>query len=280
MLRIGVPPSYNTTELSPLVRSAWLRTLTRLNQAGHTLHAVDLPTTQQALSAYYVLAPAEASSNLAKYDGVRYGSRTSSAPAAAKQEQSDSSPQGTGNNLFTAHRGSTFGPEVRRRILLGAYALSADAIDNYFIAAQKVRRLVQDDFDRVFSLPNVLKTEPGRQDQLKENEENGAGSIETAHESGGVDIIIAPTAPSAPPRSEAISRQSPLDAYTADVFTVPVSLAGLPAVSVPVGIEGYKEAKVGVQIIAQYGDDDLALQVAEAMDRLGLVEVTNQPPGL
>lgn len=134
-LRIGVPQEYNIEELTAPVRTAWNNTLSKLQQAGHTLVPISLPTTQQALSAYYVLAPAEASSNLAKYDGVRYGHRTAGSDASPKENLP----------LYARTRGEGFGDEVRRRILLGAYALSSEAIDNYFIQAQKVRRLVQRD---------------------------------------------------------------------------------------------------------------------------------------
>ena len=249
-----MPTTYNTASLSTLVRTAWLRALSRLHEAGHTLHPIDLPTTQHALSAYYVLAPAEASSNLAKYDGVRYGSR---ATASAEADR--------GNNLFAAHRGSTLGAEVRRRILLGAYSLSAEALDNHFVAAQKVRRLAVDEFDGVFSLPNVLTTEPEMYSHDgSEAEAEGKGGED------GVDVIITPTAPTPPPPLQDVEKLAPVDAYTADVFTVPASLAGLPAVSVPVPAdtpEAVRGANVGVQVIGQYGDDGLVLGVAEAMER-------------
>ncbi|KKY21232.1 putative glutamyl-trna a [Diplodia seriata] len=127
-LRIGVPTDYNITELTPAVRAAWIRTLAHLQHLGHTIVPTALPTTHQALSAYYVLAPAEASSNLAKYDGVRYGTRAEGADG-----------NGAGEVLFSKTRGAGFGDEVKRRIVLGAYALSAEAVDNYFIQAQRVR---------------------------------------------------------------------------------------------------------------------------------------------
>jgi aspartyl-tRNA(Asn)/glutamyl-tRNA(Gln) amidotransferase subunit A len=213
------------------------------------LHPVRLPTTQQALSAYYVLAPAEASSNLAKYDGVRFGSRA---------EGTDGTPDSV---LFAKTRGLGFGPEVQRRILLGAFSLSAQAIDNYFIQAQKVRRLVQQDFNRVFAMPNpLLDTE------------------ETTVDTEGVDVIICPTAPSAAPSLGAIETQDPVHSYMNDVFTVPASLAGLPAITLPTAApchEGKpKNSKVpdsffntvGLQIIGQYGDDELVLNAAKMLE--------------
>lgn len=223
--RIGFPIEYNIQELHPSVRQAWIRALTILEATGHQIVPISLPSTQAALSAYYVLAPAEASSNLAKYDGVRYGQKS-------KQN---------GGRLFAAHRGAHFGQEVKRRILLGTFSLSADAIDNYFIQAQKVRRLVQQDFDLVFRMKNPLH------DTVKP-------------EPQGVDFILCPTAPTPPPLLAEVRRQTPLDAYMNDVFTVPASLAGLPAISIPMLPENKMqyspETMVGMQVIGQYGTDE------------------------
>ncbi|KAK5680495.1 Trimeric GatFAB AmidoTransferase(AdT) complex subunit [Elasticomyces elasticus] len=249
-LRIGVALEYNIDELSPIVRATYLRTLNALQSAGHILQPVSLPTTRQALSAYYVLAPAEASSNLAKYDGIRYGYRTPGSDASPK----NNSP------LYARTRGEGFGQEVQRRILLGAYTLSSEAIDNYFIQAQKVRRLVQRDFDSVFAQQHPLLD---RQDEIPGDE-------------GGVDVLLTPTAPTLPPTIEEVKQQSPVESYMNDVFTVPASLAGLPAISVPVRMSG-KEADgleetdvhhVGMQLIGQFGDDELVLQAAEVVVQL------------
>jgi aspartyl-tRNA(Asn)/glutamyl-tRNA(Gln) amidotransferase subunit A len=247
-LRIGVPQEYNIEELTAPVRQAWNDTLSKLQQAGHTLVPVSLPTTQQALSAYYVLAPAEASSNLAKYDGVRYGHRTSGSDATPKE----SFP------LYARTRGEGFGEEVRRRILLGAYALSSEAIDNYFIQAQKVRRLVQQDFDSVFAAKNPLHDES------------------KGRTADGVDFLITPTAPSLPPTIAELKRQSTVESYMLDVFTVPASLAGLPALSVPVPIgaeargdmDSLDVQSVGMQIIGQYGSDEAVLGIGRLIEDL------------
>ena len=247
-LRIGVPREYNIEELTAPVRAAWNTTLSKLQQAGHTLVPVSLPTTQQALSAYYVLAPAEASSNLAKYDGVRYGHRTAGSDATPKENLP----------LYARTRGEGFGDEVRRRILLGAYALSPEAIDNYFIQAQKVRRLVQQDFDSVFAAQNPLH----------DGNENGSAA--------GVDFLITPTAPSLPPTLAELERQSTVESYMLDVFTVPASLAGLPALSVPVPfgadargeVDPHDVQSVGMQIIGQYGSDEAVLAVGKLVEEL------------
>ncbi|KAI4929851.1 hypothetical protein J4E85_004472 [Alternaria conjuncta] len=257
-LKIGIPLDYNIDTLQPAVRKAWIDQLRHLWNAGHTLHPIRLPTTQQALSAYYVLAPAEASSNLAKYDGVRFGSRA---------EGIDGTPESV---LFAKTRGQGFGPEVQRRILLGAFSLSAQAIDNYFIQAQKIRRLVQQDFNGVFASPNPL-----------------LDAEETVAETEGVDVIICPTAPSTAPSLAEVEDQDPVHSYMNDVFTVPASLAGLPAITLPT-FTPYKEKSqsstvpdsffnsVGLQIIGQYGDDELVLYAAEQME---IFRSTPQPNG-
>jgi aspartyl-tRNA(Asn)/glutamyl-tRNA(Gln) amidotransferase subunit A len=246
-LRIGVPLDYNISTLQPAVRLAWIRTLRKLHEQGHSLHPVRLPATQHALSAYYILAPAEASSNLAKYDGVRYGSRAGGI---------DGTPESV---LFAKTRGQGFGPEVQRRILLGAFTLSAQAMDNYFIQAQKIRRLVQHDFNRVFTTPNPLVDD----------------APETNTSETTVDVIVCPTAPTLAPSLVSIKDQDPISAYMNDVFTVPASLAGLPSISVPVRItrddqaaEQPFEETAGIQIIGQYGDDDCVLVAADVVSRI------------
>lgn len=245
-LRIGIPIDYNIETLQPSVRNAWMRALRMLAKQGHTLHSIQLPATQHALSAYYILAPAEASSNLAKYDGIRYGTRA---------EGIDGTPDSV---LYAKTRGQGFGPEVQRRILLGAFSLSAQAIDNYFIQAQKIRRLVQQDFDKIFIRPNALI----RQESLVTREE-------------GVDVLFCPTAPSLAPSLSEIENQDSVQTYMNDVFTVPASLAGLPAISVPVGIteeecisrqgEHNIRESAGMQFIGQYGDDNLVLYAANIL---------------
>jgi aspartyl-tRNA(Asn)/glutamyl-tRNA(Gln) amidotransferase subunit A len=249
-LRIGIPLDYNVATLQPAVRQAWIRTLQELWKKGHSLHPVRLPATQHALSAYYILAPAEASSNLAKYDGVRYGSRA---------EGIDGTPESV---LFAKTRGHGFGPEVQRRVLLGAFTLSAQAIDNYFIQAQKVRRLVQQDFDKVFATKNPLID----------------GSVSSTTEKEKVDVIVCPTTPTLAPSLASVEDQNPIQAYMNDVLTVPASLAGLPAISVPVKTstedqtlesgERVCQETAGIQVIGQYGDDKLVLQVADVVAKI------------
>lgn len=251
-LRIGVPTTYNIAQLSPAVLAAYKSTLTLLQKAGHTLVTLSLPSTQQALSTYYVLAPAEASSNLAKYDGIRYGYRTSG---------SDAMPN-AGLPLYAKTRDEAFGEEVKRRILLGAYTLSSEAMDNYFVQAQKVRRLVEEDFNRVFALSHPLRDAPAI--ATKDDEE------------AAVDIILMPTTPTLPPTIEEVKAQTPVERYMNDVFTVPASLACLPAANVPVALpeevlrslEREDVRTAGMQIVGQYGNDETVLKAAEMVEGL------------
>lgn len=249
-LNIGIPLEYNISELDPSIRQAWTDAASALEAQGAQLVPVSLPSTKEALCAYYVLAPAEASSNLAKYDGVRYGVRS---------EESDAA----GETLYSETRGAGFGDEVKRRILLGTYSLSSEAMDNYFIQAQKVRRLVQRDFDRVFKLDNPLY-EP-RQFDLSEIAE--VITLEDKRGPMQVDFILCPTAPTFPPKLSEVKEQSSVDVYMNDVFTVPASLAGLPAVSVPATVEGSK-FPAGLQLIGQYWDDQRVLLMAEKLKEL------------
>lgn len=255
-LKVGVPVEYNIEELDPIVRRAWLRTIQLFERLGHTVVPVTLPATKSALSAYYILAPSEASSNLAKYDGVRYGSRAEGPDKAGPDEV-----------LYSRTRGAFLGEEVKARILLGTFSLSARAIDNYFVQAQKVRRLVQEDFNRVFRLPNGLLPPPSSTSPESPRAEQHA----QAH-ADRVDVLLGPTAPTLPPFLDHVETQSSVAAYTNDVLTVPASLAGLPAISVPVAIDDVARESlpdvptVGMQIIGQHGDDETVLAVAEAME--------------
>ncbi|KAI1914932.1 Trimeric GatFAB AmidoTransferase(AdT) complex subunit [Ophidiomyces ophidiicola] len=255
-LRIGVPLEYNLHELSPFVREAWQNSLSYLQSQGHTIHPVSLPTSKQALSAYYILAPAEASSNLAKYDGVRYGTRDINTPDNA------------GGCLYANTRGSGFGSEVKRRIVLGAFTLSAEAMDNYFIQAQKVRRLVQSDFNTVFRLRHPLLSEPiALQGQTLQSDPDNAGKV---------DVLVCPTAPSPPPSLRSLEDILPIQAYINDVFTVPASLVGLPALSVPVPFSRVTASNnsasmpVGIQVIGQFGDDELVLNVGAILEQIDM----------
>jgi len=253
-VRFGLPLEYNIEELEPRIRDAWAAAAARLEEMGAKVVPVSLPTTRHALSAYYVIAPAEASSNLAKYDGIRYGTRAEGEGDAAE-----------GGVLYAASRGQGFGEEVKRRILLGSYTLSSEAMDNYFLKAQAVRRLVRRDFDRVFRLDNPLQDE---QETFDLSEMSDDIPMESKLGPAEVDFLLCPTAPTMAPKLEDVTGgQGVLDAYMNDVFTVPASLAGLPAVSVPMPVEG-EERTAGLQLIGQYWDDARLLGVAEAVSSI------------
>ena len=186
-----------------------------LKDRGADIIEVSLPHTKYALPTYYVIAPAEASSNLARYDGVKYGYRNS-------QNQLD--------DLYANTRADGFGNEVKRRILIGTYVLSAGYYDAYYRKAQRVRNLIIQDFNKVFK---------------------------------DVDVILTPTTPSA--AFEVGSQQDPISMYMNDVFTVPASLAGLPAMSVPSGLST-NGLPLGLQIIGKQFDEENVLKVASNIE--------------
>uniref|UniRef100_A0A0W0GE96 Glutamyl-tRNA(Gln) amidotransferase subunit A, mitochondrial n=1 Tax=Moniliophthora roreri TaxID=221103 RepID=A0A0W0GE96_MONRR len=240
-LRVGVPQEYFTREVSPSILNSTRKAIKALQTLGAQIIPVSLPSTSYALSAYYVLASAEASSNLARYDGIEYGMRVEPTPGSDLTKTS---------KLYAHTRSEGFGEEVKKRVLLGIYALTADAFDNYFLQAQKVRQLVRNDFDRVFRWRNRRTNTPQEIDPQ------------------GVDVLIHPSAICiAPPLPRKGSSTNPLDSYLQDVMTVPASLAGLPAISTPVPQEtgGDKESDgwpVGVSIVGQWGYDRLLMDVA------------------
>ncbi|KAI5861066.1 amidase signature enzyme [Durotheca rogersii] len=256
-LTFGVPLEYNIDELSPRIRQGWLTAAEKIEELGGRVVPVSLPSTKNALSAYYVIAPAEAASNLAKYDGIRYG-----------QRNTDSGSDVFDGILYAKTRDTGFGSEVKRRILLGSYTLSSEAMDNYFIQAQKVRRLVKRDFDRVFKLPDPLQD----QQQFDLSEMEGSVQLEDKLGPSQVDFLLCPTAPTTPPLLDDVMKQTPLDSYMNDVFTVPANLAGLPAISIPMDIPvdpANEEERLldfgGLQIIGQYWDDARLLSVADVL---------------
>ncbi|PIL24830.1 transporter [Ganoderma sinense ZZ0214-1] len=246
-LRVGVPQEYFPTELQPSIVTPVRTILDQLRARGATIVPISLPSTPYALSAYYVISSAEASSNLARYDGIEYGMRVEPPPGANLTKTA---------NVYAYTRSQGFGKEVQRRMLLGTYALSADAFENYFLQAQRVRKLVKADFDRVFCIPNALNAP-------------STGPVKPVE---GVHVLIHPSAiQTAPalPDNEGCSQEddtSTLDAYVQDVMTVPASLAGLPALNVPAG-KGADGWPIGVSVVGQWGSDDLVLRVGEVIER-------------
>ncbi|HUZ69710.1 MAG TPA: Asp-tRNA(Asn)/Glu-tRNA(Gln) amidotransferase subunit GatA [Candidatus Saccharimonadales bacterium] len=214
-MRLGIPREYLGEGTEPGVRAAVEAAFAVLEAQGATLHEVSLPSTDVALSVYYVIAPAECSSNLARYDGVRFGNRVE------RQSLTD---------MYQQTRGAGFGAEVKRRVMLGTYALSSGYYDAYYRQAQKVRTLVGQEFDSVFQ---------------------------------EVDAIVSPTSPSvAFPMG---SRSDPLSMYLCDVVTLPANLAGIPGISVPCGfVDGLP---VGLQVLAPRFADARVFQVAHAYEQ-------------
>ncbi len=216
--RIGIPKEYRVDNMPPEIDALWEQGIAWMKDAGAEIVEVSLPHTKYALPAYYIIAPAEASSNLARYDGVRYGLRDL--------------PDGAGlQDMYAATRAAGFGPEVKRRIMIGTYVLSAGFYDAYFTQASKVRTLIAQDFDRAWEK---------------------------------CDLLLTPTAPSA---AFALGEKSadPLAMYLNDVFTVPSSLAGLPAMSVPAGLDG-QGLPLGLQVIGKALDEQAVLNAGLALE--------------
>jgi aspartyl-tRNA(Asn)/glutamyl-tRNA(Gln) amidotransferase subunit A len=222
-LRFGVPSELAGDDLDAGVREVFEATLKKIEELGGEVAEVSLPSSEHGISAYYVIAPAEASSNLARYDGVRYGMRAG----------------GDGDlvEMYETTRSEGFGPEVKRRIMLGTYALSSGYYEAYYGQAQKVRTRIAQDFDGAF---------------------------------GEVDFVVTPTAPSVAFKLGEKS-DDPLAMYLNDFFTVPMSLAGIPAISIPAGLAapegGGPQLPVGFQIAAPAFAEQRLLDAAYALEQ-------------
>ncbi|KAH8116374.1 amidase signature enzyme [Phellopilus nigrolimitatus] len=239
-LVVGIPQEYFPKELDQSAIEPLRKLVESLESAGAKVVPVSLSSTPYALSAYYVIASAEASSNLAKYSGIHYGLRVKPPSDADKKKVS---------NVYSHTRSKGFGREVQKRMLLGTYALTADAFDNYFLQAQRVRNLVKADYDRVFRSPNPL------------------ARVSPRRHSGVVDVLLHPSAVGTAPLLSGINKLGDLEAYVQDVLTVPASLAGLPALSVPAG-SGSDGWPLGVSVVGQWGQDELVLKVGDMIERL------------
>ncbi len=215
---IGIPKEYRVEGMPEEILKLWEQGIEWLHSAGAKTVEVSLPHTHYALATYYIIAPAEASSNLARYDGVRYGHRA---------DESDL------KDMYEITRAEGFGDEVKRRIMIGTYALSSGYYDAYYIKAQKVRRLISNDFLEAFKQ---------------------------------CDALITPTAPSA---AFAIgeNEDDPIKMYLNDVFTVPASLAGLPGMSIPAGVDA-QGLPLGLQIIGRPWDEEMVFKVAGVIENL------------
>ena len=216
-LKIGIPKEYRVENMPDEIDTLWKKGIDFLKDAGAIIKDISLPHTKYALPAYYIVAPAEASSNLARYDGVKYGHRSK------------------GNNLIEMYentRSEGFGDEVKRRILIGTYVLSSGYYDAYYLKAQKVRRLIKNDFDRAFK---------------------------------DVDAVLTPSTPNAA-FEVGDKKDDPISMYLNDVFTVPANLAGLPAISVPSGYDKNK-LPLGLQLIGKAFDEQTILNLSLAIQK-------------
>jgi aspartyl-tRNA(Asn)/glutamyl-tRNA(Gln) amidotransferase subunit A len=216
-LKVGVPREYRVDGMPREIEDLWQRGIGWLKAAGATIRDVSLPHTKYALPAYYIVAPAEASSNLARYDGMRYGLRVEGANLTETYEQT---------------RAKGFGEEVKRRILIGTYVLSAGYYDAYYLKALKVRRRIAEDFDQAFER---------------------------------VDALLTPTAPSA---AFALGENAsdPVAMYLNDIFTVTVNLAGLPGMSVPAGLDA-AGLPLGLQLIGRALDEGTLFSLGGALEK-------------
>ncbi len=224
---IGIPKEYRMDGMPEEIEALWQQGIAMLKDAGAEVRDISLPHTKYALPAYYVIAPAEASSNLARYDGVRYGHR-------AKLAQGDGITE-----MYEKTRAEGFGGEVQRRVMVGTYVLSAGFYDAYYNRARKVRALIKRDFETVFA--------------------------------EGVDAILTPATPSAAFGLGEMADADPVKMYLNDVFTVTVNLAGLPGISVPVGLDA-QGLPLGLQLIGRPWDEGALLNYADVLEsRAGFV---------
>jgi aspartyl-tRNA(Asn)/glutamyl-tRNA(Gln) amidotransferase subunit A len=218
-MKIGVPKEYRLEEMNSEIEALWTRGAEWLRAAGASIVDVSLPHTPYALPAYYIVAPAEASSNLARYDGVRYGLRE---PAADVVE------------LYERTRAKGFGAEVRRRLMIGTYVLSAGYYDAYYVRAQKIRTLIKRDFERAFA--------------------------------DGVDAILTPATPSAAFGIGEKGSENPVEMYLNDVFTVTVNMAGLPGLVAPAGLSS-EGLPLGLQLIGRPFDEETLFALGETLEQ-------------
>lgn len=217
-MKIGVPAEYRPEGLNAEIAAVWDKGIEMLKARGVEIVNISLPHTKYALATYYIIAPAEASSNLARYDGLRYGLRV---------------PGEHLDNMYINSRSEGFGKEVKRRIMIGTYVLSAGYYDAYYLKAQKVRRLIRDDFMKAFEK---------------------------------CDVILTPTAPTpAFPIGDKSMQENPINMYLNDVFTVSVSLAGLPAMSLPAGLSA-EGLPLGLQVIGKAFDEGEVFKTASALE--------------
>jgi aspartyl-tRNA(Asn)/glutamyl-tRNA(Gln) amidotransferase subunit A len=218
-LKIGIPKEYRRDGMAAEIERLWAQGIAWMQAAGATVTDISLPHTRHALPAYYIVAPAEASSNLARYDGVRYGLRVPGRDIA---------------DMYEKTRAAGFGKEVRRRIMIGTYVLSAGYYDAYYVRAQKIRTLIKRDFETAFN--------------------------------DGIDAILTPATPSAAFGLGEKGSADPVEMYLNDIFTVTVNMAGLPGISVPAGVST-DGLPLGLQVIGRAFDEETLFSVAHVIDQ-------------
>lgn len=219
-MKIGIPAEYRVDGLDPEIQALWEQGIQWLKDAGAEIVNISLPNTKYALPAYYIVAPAEASSNLARYDGVKYGLRV---------------PGKDITDMYEQTRAAGFGAEVKRRIMIGTYVLSAGYYDAYYLKAQKVRTLIKRDFENVFA--------------------------------DGVDAILTPATPSAAfGIGDKAMKADPVKMYLNDVFTVTVNMAGLPGIAVPAGLSS-TGLPLGLQLIGKPFDEETLFKTAHVIEQ-------------
>jgi aspartyl-tRNA(Asn)/glutamyl-tRNA(Gln) amidotransferase subunit A len=218
-MKIGIPKEYRMEGMPAEIENLWQEGIAWMKAAGAEIVDISLPHTRYALPAYYIVAPAEASSNLARYDGVRYGLRVPGKDIASMYENT---------------RAAGFGKEVRRRIMIGTYVLSAGYYDAYYVRAQKIRTLIKRDFETVFE--------------------------------AGVDAILTPATPSAAFGLGEKSSADPIEMYLNDIFTVTVNMAGLPGIAVPAGLSA-EGLPLGLQLIGRAFDEETLFSVADVIEQ-------------
>ncbi|KAG7797209.1 hypothetical protein KL929_002915 [Ogataea haglerorum] len=227
-IKIGIPAEMSLGNLEDDVKEKWRKMLKQLQKSPKfELFLISLPSLSKSLPAYYTLVTSEASSNLARYDGIRYGYRTG--------EYTSVEPE------FAKTRSEGFGVEVKRRIILGSYSLSSYGYKSHFMNATNVRSKLIQEFNRVFKEPHMLNKN---------------------HNPDGIDFILCPTATSLPPLVSQYQKVTPVESYMNDILTVPFSLAGLPAINIPLG------RSVGFQVAGQLGHDYKVLKFAQMIDEL------------
>ncbi len=231
-LRVGLPREYREGTIQPEVANSVERAAKVLKEMGATITECSLPHTKYAIPVYYILAPAEASSNLARYDGVRYGLRRGTPPPTPPASGGEVAPPLPPiEDIIRASRQAGFGAEVKRRIMLGTYVLSSGYYDAYYLKAQKVRRLIRQDFLNVFD---------------------------------DFDLLLTPTTPTTAFKFGE-KTADPIAMYLSDIFTAPANLAGVPAISVPFGFDD-KGLPIGIQLMAADFREDLLFQVAHQLE--------------